>query len=398
MIIELREAVSNIRENWKRALLTSTGVMAATIATILLASIAVGVRKDFTDQVEDLGVNTIIVIPSKIGNGFPNMNLGGASYLKEQDAATLRKIEGISRVACWTFVGGGANYGEHIASSFLVATTPEWFQIKHFDLSSGRLLNSQDDGKDVCVIGSLAKDDLFGKTDAIGKQIKINGRNYQVVGVTHDQAQESSIMSFGSFQNLIYIPYSRLHSLEKASQTDRLLIQLDSSKEPSAMLDVIRATLRKRLDEDQFDLLTQKDLLKVVYRFTDILQWLLIGLTGIALFIGGIGIMNVMLLSVGERKSEIGIRKATGATRRDIFRLFLAESELISLFGVAVGMAFSAIACVAIDHWTPVHPIITVVTLGGALCAGILTGVFFGILPAAKAAKLDPVLAIQNPY
>lgn len=398
MLVELREAATNIRENWKRALLTSTGVMAATIATVLLASIAIGVRKDFTDQVEDLGVNTIIVIPSKLGGGFPSMNLGGASYLKERDAETIRTIPGVARVACWTFVGGGASANGHDATSFLVATTPEWFSIKKFELAEGRLLTPQDDQAKVCVIGSIAKQDLFGNQSAIGKQIKINGKQMTVVGVTHDQTQENSIMSFGSFQNLIFIPYAGLHKAEPASQTDRILIQLDPSKEPTTMLDKIRETLGKRLDEDQFDLLTQKDLLKVVYRFTDILQWLLIGLTGIALFIGGIGIMNVMLLSVGERTSEIGIRKATGATKSDIFRLFLAESVMLSLFGVVCGMGFSAGVCRLIDRFTPVHPIITITTLTGSLVSGLLTGVFFGILPARRAAKLDPVRAIQNPH
>ena len=178
MATEFIEAISNIRENWKRALLTSSGVMAGAIAMMLLASIAIGVKKDFTDQVEDLGVNTIIVIPSKIGNGFPNMNLGGASYLKEEDAVALRKIPGVTRVGCWTFVGGGASYNDRQASSFLVATTPDWFQIKHFELASGRLIQASDDNKDVCVIGSVAKDTLFEKEDAIGKKVKINGRHY----------------------------------------------------------------------------------------------------------------------------------------------------------------------------------------------------------------------------
>ena len=398
MATEFIEAISNIRENWKRALLTSSGVMAGAIAMMLLASIAIGVKKDFTDQVEDLGVNTIIVIPSKIGNGFPNMNLGGASYLKEQDAVALRKIPGVTRVGCWTFVGGGASYNDRQASSFLVATTPDWFQIKHFELASGRLIQASDDNKDVCVIGSVAKDTLFEKEDAIGKKVKINGRHYEVIGVTFDKTQESSIMSFGSFQNLIYIPYAGIHAREKASQTDRLLIQLDTNKEPESMLAQLRQTLGSRLDPDQFDLLTQKELLKVVFKFTDILQWLLVGLTCIAQFIGGIGIMNVMLLSVGERTSEIGIRKATGASRSSIFRLFLAESMMISLFGVAVGIGFSSIACRIIDKLSPVHPIITLLTVGGTILSGLATGIFFGLLPASRASKLDPIRAIQNPH
>ena len=398
MIPEFVEALVNIRLSWKRALLTSSGVMAATTATVLLASIAIGVRKDFTDQVEDLGVNTIIVIPSKIGNGFPNINLGGASYLSDKNADDLRSIKGVQRVASWTFVGGGAHFKDRQASSFLVATTPEWFQIKKFELAEGRLLGPSDDLKNVCVIGSIAKESLFPNESGLGKQIQINGRQYQVVGITHDQVQESSIMSFGSFQNLIYIPYRGLKIAEPTSQTDRLITQLDPSIEPTTILDKMRTILRSRLDEDQFDLLTQKDLLKVVYRFTDILQWLLIGLTGLALFIGGIGIMNVMLLSVGERTSEIGIRKAMGATTAAIFRLFLAESIFISLFGVAVGLGFSALVCKLVDRFSPIHPIITWLTILGTIISGILTGTFFGLLPSTRAAKLDPVLAIQNPH
>ena len=397
MVTEFIEALSNIRENWKRALLTSSGVMAAAIAIMLLASIAVGVKKDFTDRVEDLGVNTIIVIPTKISNGLPNMNLGGASYLKQQDAVAITKLPGVERVACWTFVGGGANYGERLANSFLVATTPDWFQIKKFELAEGRLLTPADDNRDVCVIGSIAKEGLFQRANALGKKIKINGKPYEVIGVTHDKAQESSIMSFGSFQNLIYVPYAGIHAREATSQTDRLFVQLNPAREPELILDQLRKTLRSRLDEDQFDLLTQKDLLKVVYKFTDILQWLLIGLTTIALFIGGIGIMNVMLLSVGERTTEIGIRKATGANRGDIFRLFMAESIMISLFGVVIGIGFSVVACDLINRFSPVHPIITVLTVSGTIVSGLATGMFFGILPASRAAKLDPVRAIQNP-
>jgi putative ABC transport system permease protein len=369
--------------------------MAATIAVVLLASIAIGVRKDFTEQVQDLGVNTLITIPGKLGDSF-NFNLGGASYLKLEDAERLKRVPGVLRTSCWTFVGGGATYKGKQAASFLVATTPEWFQIKSFDIEEGRLLSAIDNEKKVCVIGSIAKVGLFGKEIGLGKKITINGELYEVVGVTKDQKQEDSLMAIGSFQNLIYIPYAGLHAKEPESQTDRIVIQIDPKIEPISLLKTLKKTLGQRLNENQFDILTQQDLLKVVYKFTNILQWLLIGLTGIALFVGGIGIMNVMLLSVGERTSEIGIRKAMGAPNRSIFRQFLIESIGIAFFGSLVGLTFSAFVCLLLARFSPINPIITQLTVWGTIASSMFTGMIFGIIPSMKAARKDPVKAIQN--
>ena len=394
-MFELVEAFVTLRENWKRTLLTASGVMAATIAVVLLASIAIGVRKDFTEQVQDLGVNTLITIPGKLGDSF-NFNLGGASYLKLEDAERLKRVPGVLRTSCWTFVGGGATYKSKQAASFLVATTPEWFQIKSFDIEEGRLLSAIDNEKKVCVIGSIAKEGLFGKEIGLGKQITINGELYEVVGVTKDQNQEDSLMAIGSFQNLIYIPYAGLHAKEPESQTDRIVIQIDPKIEPISLLKTLKKTLGQRLNENQFDILTQQDLLKVVYKFTNILQWLLIGLTGIALFVGGIGIMNVMLLSVGERTSEIGIRKAMGAPNRSIFRQFLIESIGIAFFGSLVGLTFSALVCLLLARFSPINPIITQLTVWGTIASSMFTGMIFGIIPSMKAARKDPVKAIQN--
>ena len=394
-MFELVEAFVTLRENWKRTLLTASGVMAATIAVVLLASIAIGVRKDFTEQVQDLGVNTLITIPGKLGDSF-NFNLGGASYLKLEDAERLKRVPGVLRTSCWTFVGGGATYKSKQAASFLVATTPEWFQIKSFDIEEGRLLSVMDNEKKVCVIGSIAKEGLFGKEIGLGKKITINGELYEVVGVTKDQKQEDSLMAIGSFQNLIYIPYAGLHAKEPESQTDRIVIQIDPKIEPISLLKTLKITLGQRLNENQFDILTQQDLLKVVYKFTNILQWLLIGLTGIALFVGGIGIMNVMLLSVGERTSEIGIRKAMGAPNRSIFRQFLIESIGIAFFGSLVGLTFSAFVCLLLARFSPINPIITQLTVWGTIASSMFTGMIFGIIPSMKAARKDPVKAIQN--
>jgi putative ABC transport system permease protein len=392
---EILEAFKSLREQWGRTILTASGVMAATIAVVLLASIAIGVRKDFTESLTDLGINNLVVLPGKLGDGF-NFNLGGASYLKPADAKALEKVKGVIRTSSWTFVGGSATYKDKSAPSFLVATTASWFEMKRFDLESGRLMTPEDAYKDVCVIGTIAKEGAFGKKDAVGKSLSINGRSFEVIGVTTDEKAGDSLSAMGGFQNLIYLPYEGLQKRRPESQTDRILIQIDPNAEPIALLAKLKKTLALTHDESEFDILTQKDLLKLVFKFSDILQWLLVGLTSIALFVGGIGIMNVMLLSVGERTSEIGIRKALGAPQSSIFRQFLAESVGISLAGSAAGLIFSSGVCLLIAKFTPINPIVTWQTIFGTIGASLVTGILFGLLPSMKASKKDPVRAIQN--
>lgn len=395
MLSNLVSALRGVTEYRERTLLSSVGVMAATVAIVLLTGIALGVQQEFASQVDELGVNNLVIIPGRLQDGF-NFNLGGASYFRSEDSTSLQGITGVSKTAMWTFVGGGASAGKKRASSFLVASTPEWFTMRSFNLREGRLMQEGDRMKPIAVIGSIASDAMFPGKSALGKKITVNGSEFEVVGVTEDKEAEESVLSFGSFQNLIYLPFDLLRKRNPASQIDRLLVQIDESVEPTSMIDKVEGVLGKRLDESQFQVLTQKDLLKLVFKFTNILTYLLIGLTSIALFVGGIGIMTVMLLSIGERTSEIGIRMANGAKRRDIFLQFLIECSFVSLVGVAVGIAFSIGVGAAIRHFTPIKPLFPPDLLLGTVGVGLFAGLLFGILPAMTAAKKDPVRSIQR--
>lgn len=370
--------------------------MVGSVAVFLLVSIATGVQADVAKQVEDIGVNVLIVIPGRIESGTFNPNLGGASYLEESDATELAKVQGVVRTTPWTFVGGGIRRGNKVANSILAATTPAWFEMRPTALEEGRALEAKDEHADVCVIGSIAKRSLFGKETALGKPVTINGHRFGVIGVTKDRESEQSLFSMGSFQNLVYIPYHRQKEISKSTQTDRIMIQIRPDVEPRGLIKRLDKVLERHLDRQQFQVLTQEDLLGLVFKLMGILTWLLTGLTSIALFVGGVGIMAVMLMSVNERSYEIGIRKTVGALRRDVFQQFLFEAILLALIGSTAGLVVSGAAIWALAIWTPIKPILTpgIVLMGVGLCVGV--GTVFGLIPALNAARKDPVSALRT--
>ena len=393
LAVNVAAALRSVKESPRRSVLSAMGVAVATFAIVTLTAISLGVRADFAGQIDDLGVGVLVVIPGRLENGM-NFNLGGASYLKPEDAVALGQLPGVTRTAKFSFVGGAATYRGKQAPSFLVAASPEWFAMHRTDLAEGRTFTAED-RRPVALIGSVAKEAMFGKTAALGKSIDINGVPYEIVGVSRDQKSENSILSVGGFQNVVYIPYDVLRAKEPESQTDRIMVQIRSGTNPKTLIGQMEATLARRLDKTQFSVLTQEDLLGLVYKFMGVLTWLVSGLTSIALFIGGMGIMTVMLLSVGERTGEIGIRKAVGARRGDVFLQFLGESIVLSGLGSAAGLVVGAIFCVGLDRFTPIHPTITRDLVLGTLGVGLVVGALFGILPARRAARLTPVEAMR---
>jgi putative ABC transport system permease protein len=386
-------ALQSLWEHRLRAALSMIGVMVGGLVILLLVSIATGVKADVAGQVESIGVNVLIVIPGRIEEGTFSPNMAGMSYLREEDASRLARVPGVKSTAPWTFVGGGIRRKQKSAPAILVATTPDWFRMHPLELQEGSEFRKPEN---VCVIGSLAKEGLFGTGKAVGENVQINGKPYRVIGVTKEKKGSSSLFSMGSFQNLVYIPYSYLKKQEPAMQTDRIMIQIDPEAEPKQLIKSLEATLGERLDRQQYQVLTQEDLLGLVFKLMGILTWLLTGLTSIALFVGGLGIMTVMLMSVNERVTEIGIRKAVGATRSDIFLQFLAEAVILAMIAGLLALGSSLGINLALREFTPIKPIMTwqIVTLAMGVCLGL--GSTFGVLPAATAAKKDPVQCLRN--
>lgn len=374
------------------------GITIGSMAIVLLISIARGVQREVTDQVNDLGVNLLIVLPGRVEGMMFNPNLGGQSYLKPTDAEKALEVPGVRRAALLTFAGGGIKAGGKEAYPFIVAATPEWFQIRPVKLQSGRTYNASDGAEQVCVIGSIAKETLFGEQDAIGKTVDVNGHRYRIIGVTEDKKSEQSLFSMGSFENVVYIPYATLHRLEPNSRTDRIMLQTDPDREPKSLVSAVDTVLGQRLERQQYSVLTQEDLLRLIYNLMSILTTMVTGLTSIALFVGGVGIMTVMLMSVNERAREIGIRRTVGATRKDVFHQFLLEALMLAIAGGLIGLLLSIGVCWGLATFTKIKPLVTLGTV--ALSFGVSAGVgaVFGLLPALKAARQDPLVAIRNEH
>jgi putative ABC transport system permease protein len=394
----LGAALRSISEQRSRAALSALGVMVGAIAIILLISIAKGVQKDLTDQVNDLGVNVLVVLPFRVEEGSLFMpNAAGLSYLREDDVERVRKVPGVRRATPIVFVGGAIKRGDKTSPSTLILSAGgDWFKIRPAKLQEGELYTPNDEQRPICVIGSIAKEKLFGTESAVGQLVSINGREFRVIGVTEDKKHEDSMLSMGSFENIAYIPYGWFKSTNDEPQLHRIMVQVEPDREPAALKGRIESALGERLDHAQYSVQTLGDLLKLVYKLMGILTWLLTGLTSIALFVGGVGIMTVMLMSVNERSKEIGVRKTVGARRADIFLQFLIEAVILSLIGGLVGLGISAIVCWGLKVYTPIKPLITWDTIGLCFAVSVGVGAFFGLLPAMRAARRDPVEALRN--
>jgi putative ABC transport system permease protein len=394
--VSLEAALRSLRESPQRTLLSALGIMVASTAILLLISIGQGVQKDVSKQVEGLGVNVLIGMPGRVNmqmSGF-NPNMGGQSWYREEDAARLSKIPGVRTVAVLSFAGGAVKAGEKEEYPFIIACTPNWFGIHNAELAEGRFFTDAD--TEVAIIGSVARKTLFGEGEALGQTIQINGQDLKVVGVLQSEDQEQSLFSVGSFQNVAYLPYKTHKAAADSVQIDRLMIQSDPSVDPASLVEASEKALGERLDRSQFSVLTQQDLLRLIFNLMGIVNTLVVGLTAISLFVGGIGILALMMMSVNERRKEIGIRMALGARRKDIFMQVLWEASLTGLAGVVAALVFSVIVNYVLTLTTVLRPDLTLGTVALAGLVGIGVGALAGVIPASRAAGLDPVVNLRN--
>jgi putative ABC transport system permease protein len=295
------------------------------------------------------------------------------------------------------FVAGGASRGTRWAdAALIIGTTPEWFQMRPHRLAAGRLFTEQELDARVCILGPEPARQLFGDEPPLGQTVHLNGVPFRVIGVTAEESQRS-LFGGGGFEFALYAPIRSLQQAMGSRQIHRVIAQTAPDREPRQLVERIREAVRRNHNgSEDFSVLTQEDLLTRLFSLLRIISVALTGITSIALVVGGIGVMNVMLMSVTERVREIGIRKTVGARQRDIFWQFLFEATLIALVGGAIGVAIAWLACYLIDRYTVLHPLVELDTLLLALSVCGLVGLIFGTIPAYRAATRDPVEALRH--
>ena len=386
-------ALRSIGANKMRAILTMLGIIIGVMALVVLVSLVSGATDSVTTAVSDMGTSLVTVTISD-DKGKPVRLSDLDEWTKEPDIGL------ISARSSSTVVGKhDANYD----SVTVYGTTPSYYQIQGLQLSLGRWLKASDqkNAAYACVLNEAAADELIGYTDCVGQTITLNGVRFTVVGVLEENEDSlTSVLTSGML--MAYIPYSSLIRLTDSVSNDVTTFYLSAAEGSTvdAAADAMEKILMERFDEDEdaFDVDASNMLEEAMNKVTSTLSLLLGGIAGISLVVGGIGIMNIMMVTVTERTREIGIRKAIGASRGNILTQFLMEAVVLCMIGCGLGIFLSwailqVVSTVTVSAGITFSLNMGVVGLAVAFC--FLIGVVFGLYPANKAAKMKPIDALH---
>jgi len=400
----IREALESLVANKLRAALTILGIVIGVAAVIAMLAVGTGAQDTIIGSISGIGTNLLFVFQGNLQQDIRNEQpLTVGDVLAFSDIFQAPHIEAVASIVSGNI---GIAYEGKTTSVELRGVTPEFEYVRNYDLIEGSFITDDHvNGRaSVALLGPEVADKLFGRREFItGETIRIDGQPFRVIGILAAKGGGS----FGSQDNVVLVPITtarvRLLNRER-DHVDVVFVQAIDAKSVPLVYEEIAQILRTRhrteLGADDFTIFTQDDFLSVAGTITDVFTIFLGGIAAISLLVGGIGIMNIMLVSVTERTKEIGLRKAVGAKKSDILIQFLTESVLLSLFGGIIGIIFgwvisAIVGRIAAASGTPFSPAVGLDAILLATLFSTAVGLFFGIYPANRAASLEPVEALR---
>lgn len=397
----LRIALRALSRNKMRTILTMLGIVIGVAAVIAMVGVGQGAQQKVQDQIASMGTNLIYVSAGSVNRGGTHLGAGATKTLTDDDMkAIVREVPTVSDVA----PGAGASvqvvYENQNWSTRVNGTEPQYFTIRDWQIARGSSFTDDDvsHSANVAVLGATVQQNLFGNSDPVGQTIRIGALPFQVVGVLTAKGQSG----MGADQDDgVYVPITTLQ--KKVTGQDWLqYVMVSAVSQPAsyAAQSQITSLLRDRHkirpgQDDDFQVRNLADVAELADQQSQVMTLLLASIAGVSLIVGGIGIMNIMLVSVTERTREIGIRVAIGATEQDVQRQFLSESVVLSLIGGATGILLGVAASLMITKLLGWAILISPMAIVAAVIFSMAVGVFFGYYPARKASRLDPIEALR---
>ena len=400
-LMVLRVAFKALARNKMRTALTMLGMIIGVGAVITMVALGTGAQSSIESQIQSAGTNMIMVSAGNFSQGGVRMGQGQASTLTPEDAMAIQQVPGVQYLAAGVNTRGQVVAGNMNWATQVQGTDVDLPLIRSWPIRIGAFFNPADvaSAAKVAVLGAVVHEQLFGAdVDPVGQIIRINNQPFTVAGVMASKGQSG----MGQDQDdVVYIPYTTvMKKLRGITYVQNVSASATSAAETSATADRIATLLRQRHqiadgDPDDFMVRTMEEMASVRVQATETMTALLASIAGVSLLVGGIGIMNIMLVSVTERTREIGLRMAIGARGRDVLLQFLVEAVVLSLVGGSIGIALGLGLSKGVTAWMTWPTEVSPQSVAVAFLFAAVTGIFFGFYPARKAAALDPIDALR---